>query len=785
MSMNQLSLHGCTPEPLMNYLKALGVLRIVAEQVDPAAKGCWRNGVFQLHTNLAENELLDFFVSRYAPSPIVSPWNGDGGFLSETGSSVETIRQIEQSTDPRLESLQVVIRAVKQVGALREFGKNRERAKELEKKKKEKTITEIESEELAIVNKRVKAIKNDIVTNLRNNLPDTTQVWLDACLVIDLDGFAAAPVLGSGGVDGRMEFSANFLGNILTLFNARESGLWFEKALFDRGDAVLLETSIGQFAPGRIGGPNATQGMEGNSMLNPCDYLLMLEGVLMLGGSVARRLGQRSDAKAAFPFTVRAASAGHGSLADSEAREARGELWLPLWERPTSLAEIKVLFTEGRAELSGRQSRTAVDFARAVASLGIDRGINSFSRQGFLKRNGLAFLATPLGRFDVRARESVDLIREIDSWLTQFRMACGEDAPGRFRTVAKGIENAIFDYCRYGGREQFGQILRALGRAEKELANGESFRKDRKTGQTRIRPLCGLSSDWIEAADDGSAEFRLALSLAAMYDREAKVGPLRANLEPIDWTQRYRTDWATKDRRVVWNSSDLSANLTAVLQRRLMDANRLGCTRLPLESTFSVPLDAVSAFMHGEVNHRPLDEQRLEEWLWGLTLIDHRPFNWKSSPALFETLPLPRAYALLKLLFLPAPLRITRTDSGAISEVAFAGGEEEGHSIATDPRIVPLLRSGRPNSVGDACRIAAQRLRNAGLQPLPHRRSGGPNRDTAWAQAGSGIDGNRLAASLLYPISTRSIVRLLNLVTRPEEESADAENDLLTSVSEF
>ena len=34
-------LKGCTPEPLMNYLKALGILRLVAEQRDPNAQGCW------------------------------------------------------------------------------------------------------------------------------------------------------------------------------------------------------------------------------------------------------------------------------------------------------------------------------------------------------------------------------------------------------------------------------------------------------------------------------------------------------------------------------------------------------------------------------------------------------------------------------------------------------------------------------------------------------------------------------------------------------------------------
>jgi len=33
------SLLGCSPTPLGNYLKALGILRIIAEQLDPACRG--------------------------------------------------------------------------------------------------------------------------------------------------------------------------------------------------------------------------------------------------------------------------------------------------------------------------------------------------------------------------------------------------------------------------------------------------------------------------------------------------------------------------------------------------------------------------------------------------------------------------------------------------------------------------------------------------------------------------------------------------------------------------
>ncbi len=770
MSRHILPLLGCTPEPLMNYLKALGVLRIVSEQVDSSACGCWRNGVFELQCELSEEELLEFFLVQYAPTPIVSPWNGDGGFLGESGASVETMREIEKLEDSRLAPLRTVIASIRKISALRDFETARQRAKELEKRKKAKKSTVTEIEELAEVKKRVKQIKNSIVASLRNDLPDQTQTWLDACMVIDLDGFSAAPVLGSGGVDGRMEFSANFMANVLSYFGSEQAEKWIGKALFDRGDARLLETSIGQFAPGRIGGPNATQGMEGSSSLNPCDYILMLEGVVLLGGAVSRRLGQRDDPKAAFPFTVRASSAGHGSLAANEAKDARGELWLPLWERPASLAEISMLFAEGRSELGGRQCRTAVDFARAVASFGVDRGINSFTRQGFLKRNGLAFLATSLGRFDVRARGEVDLIREVDPWLTRLRMACGDDAPSRFRTATRRIDTAIFDFCRYGGTPYFASILCALGRAEREMANGDSFRIDRKTGRSKLPPLTGLTPKWIEAANDGSVEFRLALSLAAIFDREQKVGPIRANLEPIEWNHVKRAEWATKDRRVVWNSSDLSDNLASVLARRMIDTARLGCSRLPLESRYVVPLDAVAAFLTGDA-----DDERIEQLLWGLTLVNHASERAALPPLDIVPTPLPRTYALLKLLFLPAPVVLERDVSGRVQKVLLAREGQDGLIVRPEPQILASLQSDRRNSISDACRVALRRLRASGITPMPHSTTNGKNRDSDWDEVGNGISGRRLAASLLFPLASHSLMSLFNLVIRPETNTETAE----------
>src|SRR5262249_33545165 len=75
-----LPLDGCTPVPLAHYLKALGILRLVAGQHDPHAKGFWKNDTFHLVSILDHQALLDFFLYEYRPTPIIAPWNGGSGF---------------------------------------------------------------------------------------------------------------------------------------------------------------------------------------------------------------------------------------------------------------------------------------------------------------------------------------------------------------------------------------------------------------------------------------------------------------------------------------------------------------------------------------------------------------------------------------------------------------------------------------------------------------------------------------------------------------------------------
>jgi CRISPR-associated protein Csx17 len=728
--MNSISLPGCTSEPLINYLKGLGILRLISEdakQGDPHARGAWKNGAFVLHTKLTPDELIEFFLKHYAPSPILAPWGARSGFYrtsSEAKARAALVKIARNRRAPRFARFVKGFRAVRRL--LRELHIS-EKAKDEEK--------------LALL------------SECRARLPDEMLQWLDACYVLMADERKFPPLFGTGGNEGSGSYVSGFAQQIVACLIEHAHDAALDVALFG-GSAprVASNQTPGHFSPPAAGGANASQGLEGNVTTNPWDYLLAIEGACLWASGVVRRFGQAGRQMAAFPFTVDVSGTGAGSLADSDGRRPKAakrdiaEMWLPLWEHPVSLAEISALLSEGRATIGRRLAENGTDFARAAAGLGVDRGISAFQRVAFLMRNGQNFMGISLGRFELKARRHVHLLHETDRWLLNFRHICDEKereddrkkGAARFTRALRRIDRAIFDYCRYGGNSDgdpfFQAIVIALGNAERELATGESFR-------SKIRPL-RLSRDWIVAAHDATPEFELALSLAGIYDALGKIGPVRANIEPVHWKKDCR-DWAIKDRSVVWNSASLTVNLSAVLARRVMDGLRAGCERLPLAFSHGASLDSIACFLAGEV-----DENRLERLLWGLMLADQTHLDLPRAQV-DDASPLPREFALLKLLFLPFPLR---TQTGEVI-------------IKPEPAILSLLRA---NRVGEPCQIAMRRLRVSGLAPLPHPSSGGIVRDNTWREQ-IPLDGHRLAAALLFPVSQSAISKLTDLVLRPEQ----------------
>ncbi len=403
-------LDGCAPTPLASYLKAVGILRLVAEQADPRARAWWKGECCFFCTELSANELVQFFLEAYRPTPLVSPWNKGSGFYYQNDPG---LTPIDESSSPRFQSLREGVKASRLL--LRDIAGADQAVRDIKQETKSKGLTKAAKEalknspqykqRLAEAERRFKALKVGLVPELRLSWRGPHREWMDAALVVADDGTPTFPaLLGTGGNDGRLDFTNNYFQRLNEVFDLRDSDGtarqsakgWFEHALFNNPSLVLTSgVAVGQFSPGAAGGANLTSGPEGNSQLNPVDFILALEGAVLFSSSANRRLDTRQPSRAAAPFAINASGSGYASASDAD-ETARGEQWMPLWSQPLNLAELKRFLGEGRAQLGARSIREPLDLARAVARLGTCRGIVSFQRYGYIERNGQSNLAVPL-----------------------------------------------------------------------------------------------------------------------------------------------------------------------------------------------------------------------------------------------------------------------------------------------------------------------------------------------------------------------------------------------------
>ena len=785
MMPESLMLSGCKPTPLASYLKALGVLRLISlptnnvtgHAADPNARGWWENECFHLRTALDPDSLVRFFLEDYAPSPIIAPWNGGSGFYpkdNRDGFDPLASGTVAERFEPIASAIQVASDAIKYSG---------------------------------LVESPKDAAKIKLVETLRAELPDRGLDWIDAALALSGETIGYPQLLGTGGNDGRLDFTNNFMRRLVSgtkpdgLFdaatgkpspNARDI---LSSTLFDTSSLSLCSAPIGQFSPRAAGGPNATSGYRAHNQVNSWEFVLMLEGAVAFAGAATRRHQSESESGVSFPFTVRAVGAGWGGVETSDENAARAEFWAPLWSRPARYLEVSTLFAEGRAVLNGRTARDGLDFARAAASLGVSRGFSEFERYAFLKRAGDAYRAAPLGRRSAAPATGTILAADLDrgDWLDRVRRAGREKIESAAaRHAIKRLEDALFGLVVPAAPPaRMEEALVALGTVVDWLAVSRSGRK--AVGM----PPPMLSAAWVREADDGSAEFRIAAALAGLGlpapeslespVTESEVRPngsdttgiaeakdgnskkttlappqvvpsMATHIAPIDEKRRSdgrhlpgRRAWADDGRppSVVWGAGSLVSNMSAVLERRLVDGAMHGFDDKPLASAATARLGDVVAFLSGH-----FDDMRCDALLRGLVWARpaRLPAGSRNGPAPASKLPF--AYAALKPIFVPdeALRRI-----GALTGTA---------RLPIPPGLVSRLRSGGGSVDGhatdDAVRAALARARASGLpSPFHHAQSGGREAASERSRFGVGIRADRLAAALLIPVDQRTLRDLL------------------------
>lgn len=744
--MNQIHLTGCSPVPLASYLKALGVFRIIAEQADAEAKAYWKGEDFALTTNCDKRKLNEFFLHQYNPTPVIFPWNGRAGFLEgeegeeSTRTGAKLLKEYQQSMAERLKNYRRLISILSDTDSIRELNYTRTLIKQLqiEKKEKEKrqNWTEKDQERLKQIEKRGKFFKDRLYTSLRNELPDDLLLLIDATVAIGTQK-AFAPLLGgSGGVEGSMDLGVNFMANIASLFDFQSkegspypsSIAWLNQALYREIAIINTSNAAGSLSPGQIGGPNSTTGFSEELSINPWDYVFMIEGALIFRPALTRRLQSSANASLSYPFAVEPTTAGAGNLAPSvkeKTRSRSSELWMPLWSRPYNLKEISALLSEGRVNLGKKFPRNGLDFACSISQLGVDRGIESFQRYIFLTRSGKSDLAVPISRHKVQRNFSGNLISDLskNGFLEQIRKVSNNESINRSLKQALGnLENSLFDLTRPGsGRQALQRTITRIGGVMRILA---ASRKSRSS----IAVMPDLSAGWLERADDGSHEFRIAAALCSL-------GPFPLTavhfLFPVKYEGR-RLLWEPESRSAVWGTGTmLERNLAAMAWRRIIDAEHAELKDKPFSGHLGATMKDIEALISGRTNNRKI-EALMHGMVWAKL-----PKKLSAPGEISGAGAVPAAYNILKPFF---------TSDSALKRVQIIA---EDNSLPFPREAISLLKAG---NIDRALEIAWRRLRTAGAK-IPSYPLAPP--------AGPAIEGSKLLAALLIPISLNDLTTLL------------------------
>jgi CRISPR-associated protein Csx17 len=794
--MNIHVLKGCAPAPLANYLKALGILRLVGEQIDKQARGWWDGEYFCLLTNLSKEELEAFFLEKYEPTPLLSPWNKGCGFFKANDPG---LCPLEKSTAPRfmrfrdgvvaarqllneISQADAAIRAIKartkttakgfQSDEQRQMLETNETYRSVlqqlqdqlkktdlapekrteaesdiatitsltQKVPKPPTKTEAEALKastgykrlLAAADRRFKSLKDaTLIPDCRRLWRGPHAEWMSAAVVLDEEGNPIWPsLLGTGGNDGNLDFTNNFMQQLGTVFEVgSEAGRpksaakeLLDNALWADPANKLTGAAVGQYQPGSAGGANSSTGFASGNLVNPWDFLFMMEGSLLFTSRATRRLDPNALSRASAPFAVRPHAAGFATPGSEKAQ--RGEQWMPLWNQPATLQDVTTMYGEARVQLNRQTANRPVDMARAISRLGVARGIESFVRYGYLERNGQSTLAVPLGRVQVRHRPRTYLIDDLAGWMDRIqRRSRDKNAPARLVHAERRLADAVFaalthDYTA----DRWQEILLAAADIESLQATGTAI---------EAGPIPPLRPEWFAAVDDNSAEVHLALALgsaAAFYTKESRpIDPIRHHWLPLEpGARRFKTadKRLVNDPRVVASGRDPIRDLEGVVERRLIEAGMKGQRRSKLVAAAGcgARLDDLARFLTGSLDldkllglARAFMAIKWDQWTW-----DH---GLRTTPS--KDVP-EEAWLALRLANLAWPLSSDK-------------------DIPAQSRIVRLLMSG--DATG-AIEIARARLQSVGIRPPLQTGVTDPGSARLWA------------AALAFPIEWRMAKRI-------------------------
>jgi CRISPR-associated protein Csx17 len=703
------ALTGCAPAPLAHYLKALGILRVVAEQIDPHARGWWQGDQFMLATSLDETALLDFLSQCYEPTPVLNPWGGRSGYFPEGSerAASNSLRIIESSESLRLARYRSVIQTARCVIAEMTGGRKPD--------DKEKHM---------------------LIAALRREARGGAEAWLNAVVAIiaSPDGELVSeflPIFGTGGNEGSGSYTSAYMAAVVECVVHRKWDHLVPSVLFASPEpSSSSKFATGQFFPEGIG--------------QPWDLLLAVEGACLMRTAVsAKRAGSRVRSSSS-PFTVRPALFGYASAARldqfvvKQGTElfGRGEQWFPMWPQPALLSDLAQVLAEGRSSNGRRVATNGWSMARAVSSFGVRRGVSEFLRYGYLQRNNQSLhFAVPLGRFKVADKVSPlnSCFQDIDIWFDRLRSEANRklkarEQPAAFQVSVRTLSEKLFDGLQGPNEPMRWQLaLAAMASVETVMRTGAGF---------KAQPIPPLRPEWVTAADDGSPEFRLGLSFALQaadfhHGTGMPIDGIRRHWLPLDPRRAGRFATAgdaahprlAPDVDVVMQGRDGLTDAIALLERRLVLAAKQGRRTLPMQAArgaWAHPAD-LAAWVAGQV-----DPDRTFTLARALMALNRREWAVQRNRRISR----------------PADPTAVPDDAFLVLRLAYlTGALPGGLQIPCDATILRRLASG---DAATAVALALRRLRSAGL------------RCTVRAAAAPASAARLWAAALAFPIHPRT-----------------------------
>ena len=594
----------------------------------------------------------------------------------------------------------------------------------------------------------------------RSAFPDQALDWLDAAFVLSDDGRPNYPLLRWEPAEtwDVGDLSINYLEALDQLLDPKRlarSERLLNHALFGRGDPELDSGLVGQFLPGAAGTVNSSAFGNASSAVNPWSFVLGIEGTLLFASGVARRFGG-SRGMATTPFTVPKSPVGY-SAADNES--VKGEMWLPVWDRPMTVPEVRRILAEGRLSWGGKQASHGVDAAKAISTLGVDRGLSRFERYVVATRFGNMTLAVPVGSFAVVKQpvERVQLIRDLDPWVNRLR---NPQLPASVRSAMRRIDAAQMRVVQKpDSPAPLQDLLLEISALERVVSRNPDLRTQARS------PVPPLSIDrWTAPLDDGTTEWKVAVSIATQRDRfiggqglsplEQRRGAASCLLRPVklhpDSYRSHQLEWADRPggsgHPFAWSVDHRLAD--ALIHRTLLCRDRQIPEGVPtigsgapiaFDRFCPVPMTHIAAFLNGS-----LDLKRLGRLILAAAMLDRPPpwgrlateRNWSRGDQ-----PVHPARALLGPFFHAIPLKKETEE-----------GEKAKQLLLPSLSWPQKLRAGQTYSVFSEALI---RLRAAGYPP-------GVRPDSLGVTSKE-----KLVASLLIPGFPSEVRRAIGIVSPP------------------